>query len=217
MSEAALGGMHDARVARRRRRRRVALAVLLLWGLTFLMFGCTSTVYPPKAPEDPVEVFLLGDAMHTGVVLPPDPLASGNPDQYVEFGFGDWGWYALGQDSWYHSFATMLWPTQATLSRRTFGASTAKELRQRAFWTELSVVLVDRQRANELRSSLQKQFDAARKHVVVNPSYGMKFVPIERSYWLPNNCADIAAQWFEALGCEVGWCPLRFSLAVAVP
>ena len=51
----------------------MALAAALLAMLVCSGFGCTATVTPPFEPEDPVRVFLLSEAMHTGLVLPPDP------------------------------------------------------------------------------------------------------------------------------------------------
>ncbi|MCK5941001.1 MAG: DUF2459 domain-containing protein, partial [Planctomycetes bacterium] len=152
-----------------------------------------------------------------GLVLPPDPGASGHPEQYVEFGFGEWGWYALGADSWYDAFGAVLWPTRGTLGRRTFGARDAGQLRRGAWWATLSPVTVSRSRAAALRRRLQARFDAARKQVVVDRRLGFKFVPADGSYWLPHNCADVVAGWLEELGCEVGWAPVRLGVYVAPP
>lgn len=179
-----------------------------------LLCSCTATVTPPLAPEDPVEVFVLSEAMHTGVVLPPDPGASGQPDEYVEFGYGDFGWWALTNDSWYHGFATVLWPTEGALGRRTFGAKSAESLRLRAGWTRLQPMLISRAKASALRRKLQEQFDAARKRVIVRREVGFKFVPAE-SYSLLNNCADVAARWLRELDCEVSWVPVRYDFEVA--
>ena len=187
----------------------------LKWGVLVLLVGCTSTVVPPLDPVDPVEVFVLSEAMHTGLVLPPDPGASGNPDQYVEFGFGDWDWYALGNDAWHNAFATVLWPTQGGLGRRTFGARTPAELRRRASWAKLQPIVVSREKAALLRRRLQAEFDGARKQVVVNRRYGFRFVPTRYSYWLWQNCADLAVDWLQELDCSVWWCPVRYGLWVA--
>src|SRR5690606_655289 len=80
--------------------KRYGLAMLL--ALAGLLVSCTSTIVPPAEVIDPVTVFVLSEAMHTGIVLPPDPGCSGNPHEYVEFGFGDWSWYALGNAAWYN-------------------------------------------------------------------------------------------------------------------
>jgi hypothetical protein len=177
--------------------------------LAALAFGCTSTITPPPNPEHPTTVFLLREAMHAGLVMPREGGAG-----YVEFGFGDWSWFALGNDSWYHVFATVLWLTAGTLGRRTFTARDEAELRARASWADLSPVAVDGDRMRELRNNLQQQFDAAAANAVSRPELGWTFVPMDRSYWFANNCADVTAEWFEALGCHVGWALIRTSLAV---
>ncbi len=180
---------------------------------TALFAACTSTVTPPAHVDDPVLVFLLEEAMHTGIVLP--PLDDG--DEFVEFGFGEWGWYALGHDSWYHVFATVLWPTQGTLGRRTFGARTADELRARVRQAELSPIEVSAAKAAALRRRLQQQHDERREEALERPEYGQVFVPFDRSYWFAATCADVAAEWFVELGCDVGWAPIRTGLAAGAP
>jgi hypothetical protein len=189
--------------------RSVALSSLLLGA------SCTAFVTPPAIPLDAVEVFVLSEAIHTGLVLPPDPAANGDRDQYVEFGFGDWGWWALAHDSWYHGFATAFWPTEGALGRRTFGARTADELPSRVGLATLQPILVSRDKAIALRRELQAQFDQSRKRVVVRRDVGFKFVPSE-PYTLLNNCADVAAHWLTSLGCSVSWAPVRYDLSVSL-
>lgn len=188
--------------------RLAALAVMIM------TLGCTSVVMPPLDPFDPVEVFVLSEAIHTGIVLPPDPGSLRNPNEYVEFGFGDWRWFALANEEWYNAFSTMLWPTEATLGRRTFGAHTPSELRRRARLATLQSVFVSRKQAALLRRRLEAEFDGARKSVVMRQDIDFKFVPVGRSYWLLNNCADLAADWLRELDCDVSWSPVRYDLSV---
>lgn len=184
----------------------VATAVLVTGAL-----GCTSTITPPTDPPHPATVFLLREAMHVGLVLPPANASA----EFVEFGYGDWSWFALGNDAWYHVFATVLWPTQGALGRRAFAAADERELRARAHFAELFAVTVDGERVDALRTRLQQQFEAGLGDAVHHPGLGWTFVPDERGYWFANTCADVAADWFRELGCEVGWAPIRASLAVA--
>lgn len=177
---------------------------------TVLAGACTSTVLPPPPVDDPVEVFLLHEAMHVGVVLP--PAADGAP--FVEFGYGDWSYYALGSTGSSGSIAAALWPTAGALGRRTFAAGTAEQLRARATWVELSPLVVSRRRVDALREQLEAEFASGLAGVVAQPSFGFRFVPFDASYSLAWTCADQAAEWLRALGCEVWWAPVRVSLSV---
>ncbi|MBL8753628.1 MAG: DUF2459 domain-containing protein [Planctomycetes bacterium] len=172
--------------------------------------GCTSTITPPAAVQDPVTVFLLREAMHSGVVLP-----SPTNGAYVEFGFGDWSWFALANDQWYNVFATVLWPTQGTLGRRPFPARTPDELRQYVTWAELQPLAIERAKATALWTRLHEQHAARQSEAVTRANLGWTFVPYDRSYWFPQTCADVAAEWFRELDCSVGWTPIRSSLNVA--
>ena len=199
-----------ALTARRWRHRGLAADAVAL-ALVGTAVGCTSTITPPTAPPHPTIVFLLREAMHTGLVLPP----ASDGAEFVEFGYGDWSWFALGNDAWYNAFATVLWPTQGALGQRTFAAADERELRQRVYWAELFAVTVDGERVDALRARLQQQFEAGLGDAVHRRDLGWTFVPHDRGYWFANTCADVAAEWFRELGCEVGWAPIRASLAVA--
>ena len=196
----------------RRKWRRALLGIAVVGGLQ-LSFGCTSTITPPANVTDPVTVFVLREAMHNGIVLP--PCRAG--DEYVEFGFGDWSWFALGNDEWYHAFATVLWPTQGTLGRRTFGAHTADQLLAHVTWAELSPVVVSRDKAGALRDRLQHEHDARIGEAVQRRDLGWTFVPYDQSYWFAVNCADVCADRFRELDCAVGWVPIRTGLVAATP
>lgn len=174
----------------------------------WLVLGCTSTVTPPRDVVDPVTVLIIRDAMHRGLLLP-------EGRGYVEYGFGDWSWYANGADAWYNVFATVLWPTRATLSRRYHFADNAPALRQAMSWAEFDDLDVERKAAEQLREKLAARFAAGEGELVRRGELRIDFVPCEGSYWFPYNCADACADWLVELGCEVSWVPIRTDVAVA--
>ncbi len=179
-------------------------------GLALACASCTSLVTPPRAPRDPTSVFLLREARHVGVVLPAH--VDGRVERYVEFGFGDWAWYALERDAWYDVFATVLWPTTGALCRREHPARSERELRAAAHWTELEELTVSRARAEALLERLEREFAARAARSVRIEAYDMSFAPSDRSYWFGDTCADVAADWLEELGCGVSRAPIRMSV-----
>lgn len=179
-------------------------------GLALACAGCTSLVTPPRAPLDPVSVFLLREARHVGVVLP--ARVDGRIERYVEFGFGDWGWYALERNAWHDVFATVLWPTPGALCRREHLARSERELRAAAHWTEFEELTVSRARVEALLGRLEREFAAQGERSVRVEAYDMSFALSDRSYWFGDTCADVAADWLEELGCGVSWAPIRMSM-----
>ena len=182
--------------------------VLLAGGATLLValvFGCTSAVRQPDVVNDPVSVLLIREALHRGVVFPRET-------DMVEFGFGDWAWYALEEDEWYDALPTVLWPTRGTLSRRVIPAIDTESARAALPWLEFVEFRVERSAAERLRDQLEAQFAAASAELVQPPGRSMQFVPCDGSYWFGNTCADVAARWLEELGCDVSWLPIRFDL-----
>jgi len=209
-------------------RRRCAVLAVVAGALWWV--GCTSLVRPPASPTAPQSVFIVENALHRGLVLPLPAPDSGAPGAegtrprverrvgYVEFSYGDWGWYAEGRDAWYQVFPTVLWPTPGGLGRRTFGARDGDELAQRMAPAVLQELVVERAAVDALRTRLQQRWEAARDGMPGGPqrSYGLDFVRDDGGYWAFNNCADAVAGWLEELDCAVGWVPLRLSLSVEV-
>lgn len=177
--------------------------------------GCISVIHPPDSPDDPVTVYLLVRAKHRGIVLPL-PAEGG----HVEYGYGEWGWYAENQDAWYNVFDTLFWPTRGALGRRPTAAGTREEL-ERSLDALLEPVVVSRARAAELLAHLESEFERAGREepegVVFNPQQGMRFVRHGRRFWLFWNCADQTAEWFRALGCRVSQVLIRLGIKVERP
>ncbi len=178
------------------------LAVVVFFGIT----GCVSDIRPPTSPADPVATYLLMDDRHRGLLL---PRVEGG---FVEYGFGDWDWYAQDCDSWYHAFDTVLWPTQGALGRRFSAARNGDELRREFYWMKLYEIIVERSHMEALRRELGQIYAQEAEREVYNPRYRMSFVPSGDGYWFLHNCNDAVVIWLEKLGCSVSWVPIRIDL-----
>ena len=175
------------------------VALMLTW-----LAGCYSTVRAPQGVDEPVTVYLVSAALHSGVVLPE------SEDRWVEFGFGEYQWYALGNDAWYRSIPCVLWPTRGTLGQRRFSATTAEAVRRQAYAHDVYALQVEKERAETLRATLQSHFDNGEPEW--SDRYRMSFIPAD-DYWFLNNCHDSTADWFEQLGCDGSWVPIRFGIS----
>ena len=151
------------------RRRVVGFALLLAISGWFV--ACTSVVTSPEELTDPVTVHLVFDDRHRGLAFPD------GQGGYVEYGFGEWGWYAHEQDAWYHVFSTILWPTAGTLGRRETKVATAQALLTRYHWMRFEELEVERALLTTLRAELATQFAAHEADAVYNANYRMTFVP----------------------------------------
>ena len=184
--------------------------VLVLLGC-LLLSGCISIVTPPPHPSDPVTVYLVNEAMHKGILF---PRANGT---FVEYGFGDWDWYALGYDSWYHAFDTVLWPTQGTLGRRLAPVRDAASLRNFYSGVVLDPLIVEKADATALLEELDQAYDRNVETSHYNPQYRTHFVEHDDGYWFLYNCNDAAADWLRKLGCSVSFVLIRLGLSASPP
>jgi len=191
----------------RRLLRRVATTTGIAIALLFAIFGWTARVRPPASVSTPISVFVVRDELHRGLLL---PVPTGG---FVEFGFGDWEWYARAQEQWHRVFATVLWPTRGTLARREHFASDAAALRASMPWASFDEFVVDARDAMRLRERLDAQFTAGNRDRVIRSGLRMHFVPWDRDYWFGDTCADAVVEWLQELGCRSSWAPLCFDVA----
>lgn len=155
--------------------------------------ACTTIVRPPARSADDVEVLVIDEAWHGGLVLPDGEGA------LVEWGYGQFDWYARGESAWYDVFRALLWPSRGTLSRREWSAG---ENATRASGS-VSTLRAPRSRVEALSARLEAQFARSSGGRVWNEAWRTAFVPHLRDYWLFHNCHDATARWLEDLGCTV--------------
>lgn len=158
-----------------------------------------AVIHPPAAPPDPVDVYLLKDGRHTGLLL---PTADGRIARYT---YGEWEWYALIHKGPYRAVAALFWPTQATFGRH-FYAGPPSEGRVRAiFGSDLTVypVTVSMQKVQDLEARLNRRFDQQKDSLIANETYGLEFVKDPEPYWLFHDSNNEVAIWLRELGCEV--------------
>lgn len=175
---------------------RLALPASLFW-----LAACTSIVTPPEDPKDPVDVYLIEEGIHTGLALPRDGGV------YIEYGYGEWGWYALNHTAWYDVFDTILWPTPGALGRRP-----APQIPSHA--QRLRVARAD---AMRLLAELDAAYESRKETEVYNELSRMHLVRTDEGFWCCFTCADAAAEWLRRLNCSVSWVIIRAGFSVRPP
>jgi hypothetical protein len=204
-------GLREQKPERKRRiQPRVVARVVALVLVGFVsLVGCTSTVHPPQeVGDDGVPVWLIQDARHRGLILP------GAGGQLVEYGYGEFAWYAEMKDAWYRAIPAALWPTTGTLGVRRLRARNSADLETELRGAALGEMRVARAAVDALNQRLAERF-ASGGEPTWNAIYGFEFVPDPDGYWCLFNCNDAVAVWLEELGCRVSWVPIRLGLEVA--
>ncbi|MEX2495989.1 MAG: hypothetical protein WD448_07875 [Woeseia sp.] len=171
-------------------------ACLLLAAI--LLAGCTNTIRLPAPPADDRAVYLVDFGRHTR-------LAFELPDgTLIEYGYGEWKWYARMEDHWWRAPAVLLWPTQGTLGRREWpGPQAHARLLQEYDGLTILQLPAAAQRVDALVGRLGRDFSRRSGQVIHNIIYRLDFVPYSRSYWLFNNSNHAVKEWLEELGFEV--------------
>ncbi|MBK7875371.1 MAG: DUF2459 domain-containing protein [Planctomycetes bacterium] len=182
---------------------RFALASAALAGAS----ACVAVVEPPLARDGFVEVLVVDEACHKGLVLP------GAAGELVEWGFGHHGWYALEHNRWYHVPGTVLWPGDGALSRRAWGA----DERARRAPRDVVAFRADPELVRRLGEELEREFDRARESLHHSEAWQTDFVRSGERYWIFHDCHDATASWLEDLGCRVEPALVRLGLRFRVP
>jgi hypothetical protein len=170
---------------------RAALPAAL--ALAALCASCTAVAIAPEPTDDDVEVLLVDEACHKGLVLP------GRDGARVEWGFGEHAWYAREQNRWHDAFRAVLWPSPGALSRREWRA----EERGARAPSDVTAFRAPRARVEALGARLEAEFESALGTRIWNERSQTAFVRCERSYWMVHACHDATARWLAELGCTV--------------
>lgn len=163
-----------------------------------LLAGCANTIYLAESPSEVRFVYLLDLGRHSR-------MAFGLPDgEFVEYGYGEWQWYANLQDQWWRVPAALLWPTQGTLGRRVWSGPRA-EARLLEEYDGLIVLQLpaEKFRVDALVAKLERDFNRRSAQLIRNRVYRLDFVPYHRPYWLFNNSNHAVGNWLQELGYEV--------------
>lgn len=176
-------------------RRKAQLRMLILLPSLFLS-ACLSLVVPPLDPTDPVDVYIVEEGMHTSLVLP-------RPEGgFVEYGFGEWGWYALKNTAWYNALDAVLYPSQGALGQKNLAHVPDDAQKVRVAQADAAALLKE----------LDAKYDLHKDTEIYNEKLDMRFVVAEKDFWLLFTCSDAAAGWLRRLGCSVSWVPVRCGL-----
>ena len=172
--------------------------IACLFVAAVLLAGCGNTIHRSEAASETRKVYLIDLGRHTR-------LAFGLPDgEFVEYGYGEWQWYARMEDQWWRVPATLLWPTQGTLGRREWrGAGAEDRLLQQYAGLNVLDLPAEKSKVEALVAELDREFNRRSNRMLRNPIYGPDFVPYDRPYWLFNNSNHAVKEWLQALGYRV--------------
>lgn len=185
----------------RRKGTGILLGAGILAALLTLLSGCgTWRVTLPEEVHRPAHVLVTRSGSHTRLTLPlPQPGAG------VEYGFGDWQWYARENRGAWSALRALFLPADAVLSRRPvrrpMPAFPGPSILEQGGYLVLEV---EAARIEHLRQALEETWQALDgAEEVVHPFSGTVYRRMPEPYHVFNNSNARSAAWLEALGCEV--------------
>lgn len=173
--------------------------IALAAGVCVALFGCTTTILAPRFPPQPTTVCIVDYGRHASLVLPERNCA-------VEYEYGDWRWFALGQDRSSRILPTLLWPTQGTLGRRQLGYPPNADLLRSNKGPELIDAVYSIEVASDkaafLKAQLAARYNEGARTEIFSSQYNMTFVKDAAQYTAFHNCNHELAAWLRTLGCQ---------------
>ncbi len=192
-----------------KRLRRAAILLLLL-AAPWSFAGCAWRVTAPVAPGDPVPVFLTDYGRHTRLALPADE------DTMREYGFGEWHFYALGEQGPLSTLRAVFGFGEATLASRTL-PSDEDLFRRRVRGSRTVRFHVEQEDAARLLEALEERWRQYPGEPVRHRETGLSFIPVDDSYHGLSNSNHRTAKWLRELGCEVRGFPILSNFRLVEP
>jgi hypothetical protein len=177
------------------------LSLLVLTFVAGLGAGCTWRVIPPADVRQPTYVYVSEYGRHTRLALPQE----NQPSLMVEYGFGDWHFYALEERGPWSAMRALFWSPASALSKRELSYYEDPEQFRRTHHAARSVkVPVDAVRAADLRQRLEHRWsELGRTAPTVQRETGAYVRQSDETYRLWRNSNHRTAAWLRELGCEV--------------
>lgn len=161
---------------------------------------------PPDVPAGVATetVYLSDYGRHTRLALPDEH------NRFWEWGFGDYDFYALEDESPVSSLRALSYFGRSTLARRRLiGDDSTKTMVARLDAVRTVAFEVERQKSDDLLRELQSQWERGAEKKGVHHARGdLQFVHADQRYHLFRNSNAKVAAWLRALGCEVRGAPL---------
>lgn len=177
-------------------RPRSLLSGVLLVALLGLLGGCSWTVVPPQAVSEPRTVFVNQYGWHTRLALPaPDSRG------YIEYGIGDWRYYAQGERGLLSGFQALFSSEATALSRRELPPVGEEDAQSRFGSLHSAALEAPQERVAELRRDLEATWEANPTPTLAHG--GQRFRKIDRRYGLFSNSNHQTAEWLRRIGSEV--------------
>ena len=177
--------------------------------LSLSLTACAIRVTPPVKLEAPCTIFIADHGRHSSLLL---PRANG---RIAEFAYGEWQWFALGNDPWYRVGPALLWPTVGTLGTREFDGPAEIDVIRRQLTTQrIHELRVEQDAAAALLARLDERLTERADERVFNSELAMTFVPHADRYCLFRECNSVVAGWLRELGCGVAGSPLSADFIV---
>lgn len=159
--------------------------------------GCVNTVVPSPRVEDPVTVYIGDHGLHASLLLPREDAG------FREYAYGQWEWYAKGNEGSGRVFGVLFIPQDGALGRTDWDEERPEDLKAALGVEELLAVRVERARAKALLEKLDARFEARASEMYFNAFHGLEFVPDDRQYWLGHGCTGQVNAWLREMGCRV--------------
>lgn len=164
--------------------------------LLFISVGCTTTI---KCDQGQVAMVALMDhGRHATLVIHVDGTN-------FRYGYGDWEYYALGNNSVAKGVKALLWPTKAGLGRKeTPGPFNESFLMAsvREGTEDILFLKGDVRQVLALKTRLDDIYFANIESKSYNLDYDLTFVPYPEDYWIFNNSNKVMSEWVDETGCE---------------
>lgn len=163
--------------------------------LALFLTGCAYRVTPPLNPREPATVYIADYGYHASLLLPRGSAT------WVEYGFGEWGWFAEGNTAWYRG-VPILFGARGALGMRPIDAEEDELAQQYSPSIKFQPVTVEQAAVDKLLNRLDERFGHGGEPTF-NPAASMSFVPDRQRYSLAHHCNTAVAHWLRELGCQV--------------
>lgn len=182
-------------------------------GILGLLAALPWTVAAPSSPvQDPVVAYVTDYGRHTRLALQIDE------GRVLEYAFGDWRYFAVGERTLWRGTIALVLPTQATLGRRVLPLVEDGDTFAEVAGAERSILLkIEKGKADDLLRELDARYQAKLAGAIAPADSDFTFVGHDASYHMLHNSNHETAAWLRILGYEIRGAPILSNFRFQIP
>ncbi|MGY6530262.1 MAG: DUF2459 domain-containing protein [Cyanobacterium sp.] len=181
-----------------RRKNILLITTIFIFVQLIIVIFSPTIIIPPTEPQKPATIYVVDYGFHSRLVLPD------RTEKLIQYAYGDWEYFALGNQDFLTTLKALFIPTQGTLKREKINnLTTLQAIIEAQPRINLLEIQVAQEKMLKLRANLEHRFRQNIDSKITYNAGRIQFVKDNQDYTMFYNSNHQVVEWLETMECKV--------------